>query len=404
MSNQKKVIWIINQYAGSPFHGMTFRTYYLAKEFVKKNEVNIFSASFTHVMSKPPNVMKNTSEVIDGINYHWIKVFKYAQSKSITRVLSMLYFMFKLFFVNTKNINKPDVIVVSSISPLPIWRAFLWSKKYKAKLIFEVRDIWPLSLVELGGISTYNPFVIFLQLTEDFAYKVSDYVVSLLPDAFAHMQKHGLNESRYKHIPNGIDLKMQQLDVPDDVISKLPKDKFIVAYTGAVGIANSLISFVEAAKLLKDNKDVLFVIVGDGSEKAKLKTYKDQNSLDNLLFLDPIPKFSVIPFLTNHVDVCYIGLQRQPIFRFGISPNKMFDYLFSQTPIIQAIDASNNIVENAQAGFSVEPENPKEISNAILSLFSMSVKERRQLGENGKKYVEENHSYQKLAQQYDTLF
>ncbi len=404
MSSSKKVIWIINQYAGSPFHGMTFRTYYLAKEFIKKHEVNVFSASFTHVMSNPPNVLKNTSEEIDGINYHWIKVFKYAQSKSITRVLSMLYFMLKLFFVNTKNINKPDVIVVSSISPLPIWKAFLWSKKYKAKLIFEVRDIWPLSLVELGGISSYNPFVAFLQLTENFAYKVSDYVVSLLPDALSHMHKHGLSENRFKHIPNGIDLKMQQLEVPNDVVAKLPKDKFIVAYTGAVGIANSLISFAEAAKVLIENKEVLFVIVGDGSEKEKLKDYKSKHLLDNLLFLDPIPKFSVIPFLKNYVDVCYIGLQRQPIFRFGISPNKMFDYLFSQTPIIQAIDASNNIVENAQAGFSVQPENPEAISDAILTIFNMSEQERILLGENGKKYVEENHSYQKLAQQYDTLF
>jgi glycosyltransferase involved in cell wall biosynthesis len=309
-----------------------------------------------------------------------------------------------LFFFSTKNINKPSVIIVSSISPLPIFKAYLWAKKYNSKLIFEVRDIWPLSLIELGGFKTYNPFVLILQLTENFAYKVSDYVVSLLPDAFKHMKKHGLSSDRFKHIPNGIDLKMEQLEVCDEIASAIPKNKFVVAYTGAVGIANSLMTLVKAANLMKKNKDIVFIIVGDGSEKKNILEQKDKLGLDNLLLLDPIPKSSVIPFLKKYVDVCYIGLQRQPLFRFGVSPNKMFDYLFSKTPIIQSIDSSNDIVQLSGSGISVEAENPSKIAEAVNTLYNMSKSERDLLGEKGLEYVIENHSYQKLAQHYESLF
>ena len=404
MKNSKKVIWIINQYAGSPKHGMTFRTYYFAKEFIKSHEVQIFSASYTHVMSCPPDISKSSSQIIDGISFNWIKVFKYSKSNSIFRVISMFLFMLKMFFVSTKNMRKPDVIIVSSISPLPIFKAFFWAKKFNSKLIFEVRDIWPLSLIELGGFKKFNPFVIVLQLTENFAYKVSDYVVSLLPDAFKHMQKHGLTEDRFKYIPNGIDLNMNQANVSENIASLIPKDKFIVAYTGAVGIANSLITFAEAANKMKKNKEILFVIVGNGSEKEKIEVYKTEKSLTNLLLLDPIPKECIIPFLKNYVDVCYIGLQKQSLFRFGISPNKIFDYLFSQTPIIQSVDASNDIVSESKSGLSVEAENASQVVEAIEKLFNMTESERKIMGQNGLEYVTQNHSYQKLAHNYESLF
>lgn len=400
-----KAIWIINQYAGSPKHGMTFRSFFLAKEFIKHHKVTIFSASFSHVMSKPPKVSDTyTQENIDGIDYQWLKVPFYNSSKSLGRVLSMFVFLYRLFFFNDKSIERPDVIVVSSISPFPIWKAYLWAKRYDAKLIFEVRDIWPLTIIELGNFKKTNPFVVLLQITENFAYKVSDYVVSVLPNAFSHMKHHGLDEARFKHIPNGIDLNMTVENLTKDIRAQIPKNKFTIAYTGAVGIANSLITFAEAAKLLKNNNDITFLIIGDGSEKESILKFKEQNKLTNLTLIDPIPKKYVISLLQECVDVCFIGLMSQPLFRFGISPNKMFDYLYSSKPIIQSIDSANDIVSDAKAGISVPPEKPEEIANAILKIYNMSESERNEMGKNGKEYVKKNHSYEQLAKQYESLF
>jgi glycosyltransferase involved in cell wall biosynthesis len=405
MTKDSKVVWIINQYAGSHKHGMTFRSYFLAKEFIKRHKVTIFSASFSHVMSNPPTVTQTFSkENIEGIEYQWLKVPIYNNSKSLGRVLSMFVFLYRLFFFKTKTLDSPDVIIVSSISPFPIWKAYFWSRHYKAKLIFEVRDIWPLTIIELGNFKKNNPFVFLLQITENFAYKVSDYVVSVLPNAFSHMKNHGLDKKRFVHIPNGIDLNMTLQKIKPEIASQIPKNKFIIAYTGAVGFANSLITFAKAANLLKDNNDIIFLIVGDGSEKEDILKYKLQNKLINLVLIDPIPKKNVIPLLKEYVDVCFIGLMSQPLFRFGISPNKMFDYLYSAKPIIQSIDSANDIVKEANAGISVKPENPKEIADAILKIFKMSEFERNELGKNGRAYVEKYHSYEQLAKQYEYLF
>ena len=395
MAGTKKVIWIINQYAGSPYHGMTFRTYYLAKNFIKKHEVNVFSASFSHVMSSPPDVNKNTTESIDGIIYHWIKVFKYTQSKSVSRVISMFLFLFKLFFLPTSKINKPDVIIVSSISPLPIWRAYLWSRKYKAKLIFEVRDIWPLSLIELGGFKRSHPFVWLLQKTENFAYKNADYVVSVLPYAFDHMKNHFLDIDRFRYIPNGIEIRNQ---VGNSIINKT----FKVGYSGTIGIANALYYFIEVSKILKD-ENIEFHILGSGPEKNRLMELVSSIALNNVIFHDPVSKDQVPVFLQK-MDALYIGWHNSNLYRFGISPNKIFDYLLAAKPIINSSGAKNKIIKDAKAGFSVEPENPQAIAEAIMKLSNLTLEERKELGRNGREYVEKHHSYEKLAQQYESLF
>ena len=395
MAGTKKVIWIINQYAGSPYHGMTFRTYYLAKNFIKKHEVNVFSASFSHVMSSPPDVNKNTTESIDGIIYHWIKVFKYTQSKSVSRVISMFLFLFKLFFLPTSKINKPDVIIVSSISPLPIWRAYLWSRKYKAKLIFEVRDIWPLSLIELGGFKRSHPFVWLLQKTENFAYKNADYVVSVLPYAFDHMKNHFLDIDRFRYIPNGIEIKNK---VGNSIINKT----FKVGYAGTIGIANALYYFIEVSKILKD-ENIEFHILGSGPEKNRLMELVSSIALNKVIFHDPVSKDQVPVFLQK-MDALYIGWHNSNLYRFGISPNKIFDYLLAAKPIINSSGAKNKIIKDAKAGFSVEPENPQAIAEAIMKLSNLTLEERKELGRNGREYVEKHHSYEKLAQQYESLF
>jgi glycosyltransferase involved in cell wall biosynthesis len=397
MEKRTRNIWIINQYAGSPKHGMTFRSYSLAKEFIKKHKVTIFSASYSHVMSQPPEVHKaSTRENIDGIDYLWQKVPVYSNSKSLVRVLSMFIFLFRLFFVDVRKLEKPDVIIVSSISPFPIWKAYFWAKRFNAKLIFEVRDIWPLTILELGGFKKSNPFVILLQLTENFAYKVSDYVVSVLPKAFDHMKHHGLDLERFKYIPNGIEIKaLAKTNRPE-------KDIFKLGYAGTLGIANALNYLIDAVHFIKES-NIEIHLLGNGPEKkALIEMVKDKN-ITNVFFHDAVPKDEVGVFLSK-MDALYIGWHFSKIYRFGISANKLFDYLSSAKPIIHSVNAGNDPVYEAKAGISVTPENPEEIANAILKIYKMSQSERNELGQNGRAYVEKYHSYEQLAKQYEYLF
>lgn len=397
MEGNNKNIWIINQYAGSSNHGMTFRSYFLAKEFIKCHRVTIFSASFSHVMSNPPSVSKKyTEENINGIKYFWLKVPVYKQSKSFGRLISMFIFLYRLFFLNVKKHYTPDVIIVSSASPLPIWKAYFWAKRFNAKLIFEVRDIWPMSIMELGGFKKTNPLVVLLQITENFAYRVSDYVVSVLPKAFEHMKHHGLDLPRFKYIPNGIEIKNL---IKSDINNK---DAFKIGYAGTLGIANALKYLIYAANLVKES-NIEIHLLGNGPEKKALMGIVDDNNISNVYFHDAVPKNEVGIFLSK-MDVLYIGWHFSKIYRFGISANKLFDYLASAKPIIHSVDAGNDPVLEAKAGISIKPENPKEIANAILELYKMPVSKRNELGNNGREYVEKYHSYEQLAKQYEYLF
>jgi len=394
-----KNIWIINEYAGSPYHGMEFRHYYLGKELVKLgNKVTVISSSYSHLFK---NLPKEKRENIDGVDYLWLKTFDYGKSHDKRRVLKWFLFMFKVFFLPF-SLQKPDVIIVSPMAPFPILPAWILSKIYGAKLIYEVKDIWPLSLIELGGFAPTHPFIRFMAWFEKFALKKSDVIVSNLQNYGEHMKNDVGIQREFEWISNGVDLDeiAQKEPLSQEVKNKIPKDKFIVGYTGTIGVANALDSFCEAAKILQDNKDILFVIVGDGQEKENLLL--EYGKLDNLLFIESIPKKQVQSML-ELFDACYIGLKREKLFKYGVSPNKLYDYMYSAKPVLYAIDSGvNNIVKTAECGVSVEAENPKAIANGVEKLYKMDNK-REKLGKNAKAYILENFTYDKLAQKYQEL-
>ncbi|MGI6394843.1 MAG: glycosyltransferase family 4 protein [bacterium] len=401
-------IWIINETIGSRIHGMVFRPYYFAKEFVKKgHEVVIFSGSFSHVYSNLPQVDGNTKkEMIDGIEYCWIKTPKYKRSQSIGRIFNAFVYVLKLFLINKKEFGKPDVIIVTSPTPFSIINGYYYKKKFNAKLIFEVRDIWPLTLTEIGSISKRHPFVVFTQFFENFSYKVSDCVVSVLPISKNHMMAHGMKEDKFAYIPNGIDVQggCNTKDIDPQVKKLIPENKFLVMYAGKFGISNALEYLFFAAQKLKNNDRIHIVIAGDGSEKERFLKFKEEEKLENVTFIDPVKKEQV-PSLLSFADAFYIGRHKNSLYKHGISPNKLFDYMYAGKPIIHSIQIeSNDPVKEAEAGVSVEPENSNAIADAVLQLYNTPENERIEMGKKGKEYILVNHTYEKLAEKYLQLF
>lgn len=402
-----KNIWIINQYAGSRYHGMNYRSYYIGRELVAMgHQVRLITGAFSHLLSEVPEMNSRfKEEKIDGIDYVWVRTKHYSASKSFGRIIGMFRFIYNLLFLKVNSLEKPDVIVVSSISPLPILNAYFWAKKYKAKLIFEVRDIWPLSLIELGNVSKYHPFVVLLQMIENFAYRKADRVISVLPNALQHMQAHGLKPEKFSYIPNGIDCmeannkESYSIQIPN----YNPEKKFLVGYLGTLGIANALDYFIEAAEKLKDHQDIAFVLVGKGQEEAHLLKKIKEKGLTNIKFYPLVSKDQVQTVLSQF-DVCYVGWFKHPLYRFGISANKIFDYMLSGKPIIHSSDASNDPIKEARCGISVASEDSNKIAHAILSLKNKTLQERIELGKNGSEYVRKNHDYKQLALKYESLF
>ena len=403
---KNKNIWIINQYTGSPYHGMNYRSYYLANEFVKKGyNVTIFAGSYSHLFFKYPKAKGLfTSEVIDGINYIWVKTPKYKDSKSIKRVFNMLMFMINLSFFNIFKIKKPDIIIISSLSLFPVLNAYIWSKILKIQFIFEVRDLWPQTLIEVGNISKYHPLVIFLRWFEKLGYKKSKAVVSLLPASKEYMISKGLEEEKFYYIPNGINIQEVEnyRDISSQINKKIPKNKFIVGYVGTIGISNALEYLLEAANKLKEYNHIHFVLVGKGGEKKKLQDYCDKYLLTNVTFIDPIPKIEVQGMLKKF-DICYLGWRNEKLYKYGISANKLFDYMYSEKPILHSYSGNVDLVQIAKCGISVEAENSEQIKEAIITFSKKSKDELAIMGANGKAFVIKNHSYKKIATMYDEI-
>lgn len=401
-----KNIWIINQYTGSPFYGMNYRSYYLAKEFVEQgHNVTIFAGSYSHLFTNLPKTDGMfTKEMVDGIEYIWVKTPKYKSSKSIGRVWSMLVFMFKLFFINIFKYKRPDSILVSSLSIFPVLNAYIWSKIFKIEFIFEVRDIWPLTLIEVGGMSKYHPLVIFLGWFEKLGYKKAKYVVSVLPYAKEHMINHGMHADKFRYIPNGINLNEVENaeEISDEIKKCVPENKFIIGYVGTIGIANALEYLIEAAKSLKENNKIHFVLVGQGGQLKRLKKYCSDNKLLNVTFIKPIPKIQVQSML-KLFNVCYLGWHNKNIYKYGISANKIFDYMYSAKPILHSISTGYDIIEQAGCGVKIESENSKEIEKAILALSLEDINKLDKIGQKGKEYVIKYHSYDSLSKKYIEL-
>lgn len=399
-----KRIWFFNDYAGSKYHGMEFRNYYVARELVKLgHKVTIVSASYMHLFKKLPETdgEEYAFEKIDGIDYIWIDVPHYKTSTDKKRVWKWFMFVKKLYKLPIKKMDKPDYIIASPMAPFLIKPAHYFSKKFNAKLIYEVKDIWPLSLMELGGYSKNHPFIWLMQRFSNYAYKKSDLTISVLANAYTYMKQHGLEEKKFKYIPNGISLE----DMEDNqelnriTLKSLPKDSFLVGYTGTIGIANALDSFVESAIELKEYPKIKLLLVGDGKEREKLKSIVSKKKLTNVLFIDAIPKNEVQSIL-SYLDVCYIGLQKKPIFEYGVSPNKLFDYLYASKPILYGVNDKNSIIKRANAGVIVLSDNHRSIAKGIIELYNMSKGKREELGENGKEYVLKHHTYENIAKEF----
>lgn len=368
------------------------------------HRVVIVAASYAHLRSKQPETKGVvTKQNLDGVDYIWLKTNRY-HGNGLARIINMLIFTFRL--LGLKRILKefePDLFIASSTYPMDCYPAKRLAKKSHAKFCFEVHDLWPLSPIEFGGFSKWHPFIMIVQWAEDFAYKHAHFVVSLLPKAKSYMVSRGLKPEKFFYIPNGIAVEEWDSKTPiptshSDILNKLKKEnKFIVGYAGSHGIANALDALVEASDKLPE--DVAIVLVGSGPVKDSLIEKVNKEKLANVFFLPAVSKNS-IPDLLGKFDALYVAFQKQSLLRFGMSPNKMFDYMMAEKPIIQAIEAGNNMVRDYACGIDVEPENPAAIAEGIEKLKNMPVAARMELGKSGKTAVLRSHDYKILCQQF----
>lgn len=401
-----KNIWIFYQDGGTPKQGWGDRHFFLAKEYIKKGyKVTIFAGNNCHRYNSPVTFKGQfLHENIEGVHYCWVKIPAYSDSISFTRILSWLLFAFKLLFVSKKKVEKPDIIIVSSIPIFPILPGILYKWIYKAKLIFEIRDIWPMTVIQVGNFSPYNPFILVLKAIELIGYSQSHHIVSVLQHADKHIQNSISKKFSFTWISNGFSDEFLQGKEKDnsehEILKKLPA-KFLVGYTGTLGISNANEFLVDAARKLMSNENIHFVLVGDGPEKENL--LHRAKGLTNITFIPKIPK-NLVRTVLQHFSVGYLGWKDLDIYQYGISANKTFDYMSAGLPIIMSYRHNNNVLSIANCGYTVEPESGDAVAKAVLELYAATPEERRLIGENGRRFAQENFSYNSLARKFINIF
>lgn len=400
-------ILYIEHYAGSDKYGMEFRPYYLARNWVKAgHKVFMMAGSYSHLRIKNPTVERNFQrEIIDGIDYIWIKTCEY-KGNNIGRVVNVEQFLHALS-KNAKSIAekiKPDVVIASSTYPMDTYPAQKICQYSGAALIHEVHDMWPITPMELYGLKASNPIIKYIQKAEDSFCKNADKIVSIVPFAEDYYIEHGMPRGHFEHVPNGI-IKEDWPDKPlvnPDVEAKINHIKAnynrLICFIGSHTKSYSLDTLIKAAKKCAD-LSVAFLFVGGGNYKEELKQMANDMKLSSVYFMDPIPK-KEIPGLLSLVDGIYVGAARNKMFRFGIAMNKLFDSLASGRPIIFAAEVPNDYIKEYDCGISVEAENVDALADGIRKFCNCTDEELDNMGSLGRKACMERFEYENISKTF----
>jgi glycosyltransferase involved in cell wall biosynthesis len=380
-----KNIFIINHYADVPKYGTRFRHFDIAKELICQGyKVCIIAASYTHLREEP----KLKREIIEDVTFVWVKVPPY-KNYGIGRFINMALFSLNLFFYKKYFPFIPDTVIVSSPSPFAIINGLWYKYKYKVKLIYEIRDVWPLSIVELKGVSKNNVIIILLDKIDTLGIKYSDIIMSPLHNIDLYVKEKGFKKEVII-LPNGIsDFSSNR------TYENKKNNKFIVGYGGSFGDSNSIMNLVNAAILLKEDKTVGFKIIGTGERLLDIKKIIKLEKLKNIDLIDRVSRDELFNLLST-CNILYKGNPVKNIYKYGVSSIKMVEYLLLKKPIIDA-SYGVDLVEKSGSGIKVKPEDSDELVKGILKLKNLDGLELIKMGENGYNYVKEYYLYKNIV-------
>jgi glycosyltransferase involved in cell wall biosynthesis len=395
-------IWYVSKYVAPPGRGSAgSRGFMLMQEFVKTGHRSVIITSNSNQLADVPD-MKSSYQVqkIDGVYIHWVRTLKYEVAKSARRILSWLHFEWRLLLIPKSALPCPDVIVVSSLSLLTILNGLLWRRRYRCRLAFEIRDIWPLTIIEEGGYSKNNIFVRGLEWIEKLGYRSADAIVGTMPNLAEHVANQ-VGPGRPVHcIPMGIDPRsltdIQPL--PDGYVqAHIPQGKFVVAHVGSIGITNALDTFLNCAQRMSGESGIHFLVVGDGDLKAEY--VRRYGYLPNVSFGPKVTK-QMVQSVLSRCDLLYFSVHVSEVWRYGQSLNKVIDYMLAGKPVVASYTGFPSMINEAECGTYVPAGDEALLRLEICRYARMPVFEREAIGNRGREWILAERNYATLAANY----
>lgn len=399
-----RTIWYVSKYVSPPDGDAPGgRSWELMRELAALGHRGVvITSDANHLGVIPMLTAPMLHEQRDGLDVHWLRTFKAPTAKSWQRIVSWLHFEWRLLRLDTARLPAPDVVVVSSLSLLTVLNGLRLKRRHRVPLVFEVRDIWPLTIVEEGGFDAGNPFVRALAFVERLGYRRADMLVGTMPALGSHVRAV-LGEEREVHcIPMGYASRLvdrEAAPVPPPAASAAPGE-LVVGYAGTIGITNALEVLLDAARELRGERGIRFRIVGDGPLLPRLR--EEYRDLENVAFVGRVPKDAVQTEL-HRCDLLYLSTYPSRVWQFGQSLNKLIDYMMSGRPVLASMSGHPSMIDEAGSGTFVPAGDAAAVAAEIRRYAAMPVAERDGMGRAGRAWLLEHRSYERLAQDYEQL-
>lgn len=396
-------IWWVNQYAVVPSGSGGTRHYDMARELRRHGFDARIVASDLSVHSRAYDVRRGPGDVrafvreVDGVPFHWLPAGSY-EANDWRRAASMLVFSAAvLMHLLSRRMGGRDVVIGSSPHLFAALAAWVAARMKGRPFVLEVRDLWPESYTAVSG-SGSGTVVRLMRLVADFLYRRSDAIVVLARGSQPVIEKGGVPAERITWIPNGVDTASFPERQPRRATAPV---RFV--YTGAHGPANGLdVAIRAAADVRKRGRDdIELVLVGDGPVKAELVELA--RALDApVQFTDPVPK-SDIPKVLGDADAGLMVLADVELFQYGVSPNKLFDYLAAGLPVLTNVPGFvTDVVNESGAGLFVAPGDPQALADGMEAMADRRLSEEKPWP-SGRSYIEERFDRRILAGQLEDL-
>lgn len=407
-----KTIWFISHHAMPPHMAVRTRTNNFAKQLAKKGyNVEIFSASTIH--NTDINLIEDKrilylQKEYDNVRYNHIRTSNYS-GNGFSRIVNLLQFPIRLYKVAKRTKNKPDIVICNPQSIFAVI-PYLISRKYKAKYISEVRDLWPESIVVYKDISKKNPIIMIMYLFEKWIYKKADKVIFSMEGGKDYIKDKGwdneIDMTKIFHINNGVDLDLFHFNRLNNICydsDLLDTKTFKVVYAGSIRVANNVKKIVDAAQVVnkKGNNNIKFLIYGDGNDKEYLEKYCNENNINNVVFKGFIEK-NKIPYILSKCDLNILHFEPNSLKKYGASLNKLFEYFASGRPTVSDCEFGYDLIKRYRCGTVVDNADSDNLAEEIISFYNMSSEEYNSYCLNAKKAAK-TFDYKTLTNKLERL-
>lgn len=407
---QKKTVWIFNHYAHGTYFNKGGRHYWFAKNLLKKGyEPTIFCASTRHNSDMSVDIPGGTYQLksVEKIPYVFVKATKY--KNGIERIKNMWNFYKNLYPSSAeygKEYGKPDVILASSVHPLTLLAGIKIAKKYNVPCICEIRDLWPETIVQYGTLKKNSLVAKLLYKGEKWLYNKADKLIFTIPGGKDYVEEIGLSSSKVRYINNGVDLEEYNKNKEEFIYSDEHLDNpstFKILYTGSMGVANELTYLVQAAEKVQEKgiDNIQFILFGNGSQRGKLKEYVQNKGLTNIVFKEKVEK-KFIPNILSKSDLNVFTGKHIPLYKYGLSLNKLFDYIASGKPTLSNMESGYDILVKHDCGKSVKGGSVEALVDGILEFYNMDQKEYDQYCENSLTAIQ-NYDFKILTDKLEAI-